>query len=571
MKKSVLGIFIFGILLIGMIGVVVAETNSTQGNPGSNSSQGNTSSNTTQSCGDGICTADEKAVICVEATYSNGSTMSGAGCWMTCAQDCEPIVCSAPNCVGAYQTGKFDSNGCPIYSCPPKCEKDSDCSKSCAGGTEKCSVQKCINGLCVSGTTPGGGDIDICLDDSNNYWDQETNKCYSGYSKEIILQLCKDPDGGSNYFEGAHTFGFRSYSSAEDSSRDLRIRTGGKDYCGDGKLIEHYCDEKGYIQTTYYDCPNGSKGCANDGACVMGEPISEKITCKFEDTKKEQQCYLAGSWTPADEGTKWCKADSGPGSCVISYSGYKGEKVTWKSTCGGYQYTTQDGNDEVIYFKCTEGETNISQIENKGFMYSYYQCYDGFEGKQGSESSCKPSDVWHKYAKEACEGHCYKDNSKCGVNTFSVSGECYLEEPSCSILNCVNSYYDYEANECKCGEENPTCKSDSDCPQPSCSIIDGVTFCPGLNKCINGQCKIEEETLVCKDSCPFEGKCYPMTYRKDGKYCSGSGSFEPQLEGNAACDNNFECKSNVCVGGQCVSQGLLEKIMSWFKRMFGGQ
>ena len=82
---------------------------------------------------------------------------------------------------------------------------------------------------------------------------------------------------------------------------------------------------------------------------------------------------------------------------------------------------------------------------------------------------------------------------------------------------------------------------------------------------------LSTEVLVCKDSCPLDGKCYPVMYRKGGKYCSDSGSFEQQLEGNAACDNSFECKSNVCVNGECISSGLIEKIMSWFKKMFGGE
>ena len=61
----------------------------------------------------------------------------------------------------------------------------------------------------------------------------------------------------------------------------------------------------------------------------------------------------------------------------------------------------------------------------------YAQCYDGAEEKQGDATSCKSSEVWQKYAQVFCEGHCYKDNSKCGVNSFAVSGECYLGEGLC--------------------------------------------------------------------------------------------------------------------------------------------
>ncbi|MDP2750116.1 MAG: hypothetical protein Q8O89_04765 [Nanoarchaeota archaeon] len=60
----------------------------------------------------------------------------------------------------------------------------------------------------------------------------------------------------------------------------------------------------------------------------------------------------------------------------------------------------------------------------RGFRYAKWECYDGKKETQGSESSCKPSELWQKYAQEACAGHCYADNSKCGVNSYSVGIEC---------------------------------------------------------------------------------------------------------------------------------------------------
>ena len=81
---------------------------------------------------------------------------------------------------------------------------------------------------------------------------------------------------------------------------------------------------------------------------------------------------------------------------------------------------------------------------------------------------------------------------------------------------------------------------------------------------------ITEPVLVCKDSCPLDKKCYPFGYRKGGKYCSDNGGFTEQLKGEEKCDNNFECDSNVCVSGKCISEGLIKKVLNWFKRMFGG-
>ncbi|MBU3913104.1 MAG: hypothetical protein KKB21_03525 [Nanoarchaeota archaeon] len=468
-----------------------------------------------------------------------------------------------------------------------------DCEYGCSNGAcLKETSQTCSNIKCDDGTIAkcalnmGTGycscescpsidlDIDSCLDNPKRYWDQETDKCYD-YNPNWIPSYCSDPDGGKNIFEYAHTYGFRSYSSADDPSRDLRIRTGGSDGCYNWQLIEHYCDAQGYIQTEYITCPNGCDT-NSKGACIKGEAITEKITCKFEGTSKQQQCYLAGQFTPADEGTKFCYAEAGPGSCVINYKDYKGAEVTWKSTCGSLAYTKQDGNDEVIYFKCSEGETNISEILNKGFRNVYFECYDGESSKSTERDACKSADYWKKFASNFCASHCEKSVEKCeqkygveeknedvikcigkcGINSFSLGNECYLQEETTT-------------------SPVQECKTDSDCSQPSCELGVPAEECPKTNKCVNGRCEpivemvSEGIMLICKDSCPLDGKCYPFGYRKSGKYCSDMGGFVEQKK-NEACDNNFECSSNVCVNNNCISQGFIEKIISWFKRLFGG-
>lgn len=74
---------------------------------------------------------------------------------------------------------------------------------------------------------------------------------------------------------------------------------------------------------------------------------------------------------------------------------------------------------------------------------------------------------------------------------------------------------------------------------------------------------------VC-DGCLQNSKCYQTGYRVGGEYCSGlTGNFTKQSIADSVCDNNFECESNICVSGKCVSGGLLEAILGWFKRLFG--
>jgi hypothetical protein len=199
-----------------------------------------------------------------------------------------------------------------------------------------------------------------CLEISTNYWDQETNKCYGGYSDSIIESSCSDPDGGVNTFEEAHTFGFRSYFA---SDQDKRIRTGGKDSCLTGTTLrEYYCSEEGYITSVNLECEFGCE----EGFCI-GNEVDIEI------------------------------------------------------------------GDEPIVIPKSVKETQTAYVCNSG---------------------------------------------------------------------------------CELGEI-----------------------------------------------------CYPLGHRKDTKYCSDELVFLQQLETDNLCENNFECSSNVCVSGECVSQGLLQKILAWFKRL----
>ncbi|HJO01339.1 MAG TPA: hypothetical protein QF458_00275, partial [Candidatus Woesearchaeota archaeon] len=205
----------------------------------------------------------------------------------------------------------------------------------------------------------------------------------------------------------------------------------------------------------------------------------------------------------------------------------------WKSSCGGYDYTIIDGESDYAEFKCiSELKVTEKIIGGKGFRYAYWQCYGGEEEKQGSESSCKLSRTWKKYATEFCQDECYKDGSKCGVNSFSITGECYLDFGEKEVVFVSSIEEEEKKQEEKTTEE-------------------------------------KEEILVCKDSCPLDGKCYPFGYRKADKFCSDTGSFVEQSKGDVGCDNNFECSSNLCVDSQCVSQGLFKKIMNWFSKLFG--
>jgi hypothetical protein len=130
-----------------------------------------------------------------------------------------------------------------------------------------------------------------------------------------------------------------------------------------------------------------------------GTEVSESVKCVFNDATTEQECY-------SEKGS--CK---GIGTCAVDVKGKKGEQVTWKSTCGGYAYTTMDGQNDYAEFKCG--------TITPGFYKAFWECYDGYHIQASSKKSLI-SETWNKYAQEDCRGHCYDDGSKCGVNSFGV-------------------------------------------------------------------------------------------------------------------------------------------------------
>jgi hypothetical protein len=63
--------------------------------------------------------------------------------------------------------------------------------------------------------------------------------------------------------------------------------------------------------------------------------------------------------------------------------------------------------------------------------------------------------------------------------------------------------------------------------------------------------------------------CYPVGYVKENKFCSANKTFEVQLETKGVCANNFECKSNLCLNNECLGKSFIQRVIDWFKNLFG--
>ncbi|MDP7181858.1 MAG: hypothetical protein QF811_05180 [Candidatus Woesearchaeota archaeon] len=65
------------------------------------------------------------------------------------------------------------------------------------------------------------------------------------------------------------------------------------------------------------------------------------------------------------------------------------------------------------------------------------------------------------------------------------------------------------------------------------------------------------------DGCISGGMCLPVGVRDKGEFCTTEGELRSQKPADIRCDNNFECKSNVCANGSCMDSGVFKKFLSW--------
>ncbi|MBI4447598.1 hypothetical protein HY643_01325 [Candidatus Woesearchaeota archaeon] len=97
------------------------------------------------------------------------------------------------------------------------------------------------------------------------------------------------------------------------------------------------------------------------------------------------------------------------------------------------------------------------------------------------------------------------------------------------------------------------------------------------NCCLPKETEEEREpstpTGAC-EGCKKEDSCLPYGTRVVEEsiptYCGLTKTLTPQVEEGSICQNNYECKTNECSNGTCISTyGLLAKIMQWLKSIFG--
>jgi len=432
-----------------------------------------------------------------------------------------PIECLIPNCEGAEDTGRKDSNGCIIYNCPatktctacvggvPTGTKDKDdcpiytcpaitCPIGCRCD-EKGNVLECASTSkpCpVNCNCDGQGNIISCstspqcpancnCDDKGNFIKcsikiscPSTCKCDSnGNILYCEKSECIDSDGGKNYYVKGKVFVPFSNSTYWDTCA-YEQNPNESDH---NLLYKAYCfvDKYGYGYD-YYSCPNGCK----DGACIP-----------FYDKKEELKTKTEYAYSSIDCPAKKCKEISK--KCL--------------------------GNDKIVIEECT----------------FYIKSNDRCEEITNTNSKILKGECDNKEVNQVvtfCQG-CQLDVSTC------IPFGTRLEKKNSAY------YCDITKNMIEQKEIKITCQNSYECLS---------------NNCKSGSC-----TPIC-EGCLNENKaCIPIGTRTSIQFCDSDYSFKNQNSEEGSCNNNYECSSNLCVNNKCISPSLLQRVIDWFKKLFG--
>jgi len=175
-------------------------------------------------------------------------------------------------------------------------------------------------------------------------------------------------------------------------------------------------------------------------------------------------------------------------------------------------------------------------------------------------------------------------------------------EIACSMPDCENVYYSGYGDKYGCPIYlcPPTVDEDKieiinetlNCPE-ECTCSGSTITCPTtvvedkkeiviINDCPEG-CVCTKDTMACEAEeveaekgcimgCRLNNTCVIQSTRVivngTQKFCNINSVWKEQLKEESVCNNNYECSTNLCIDGKCMSSGLIKKIVSWFQKIF---
>ena len=359
----------------------------------------------------------------------------------------------------------------------------------------------------------------------------------------------------------------------------------------------HYCSG----DTPYYDLINGCVECQVNSNCnAQAGGVCDVLT---------NECYYCTGSTPHYSITKKrcveCNVNSQCSSglicdilqniCVECWTDSNCvDGVCDNNVCVGCKYNFQCGDGEdcinnncisdssciprdcitrecgMIDSGCGEmdcGSCPSDQFCDNGLCYDievecdYNQKKDRWcEGDYAYSQKCEDGQ-WVDFIDVDCSYY----GKTCGAGGYECVEKAKAEEDRIRAEEIVK----ITGKEIKTIEEEKVCE-DGEVRYYNCPNGMKIIWCQCLNNdwnCIispESQCEQNETCSGClqKDICYQIGQRISIDGEK--KYCHFSGTLEGQKNGWRECNENYECKSNLCLEGECTDvKGLVEKASEW--------
>jgi len=220
---------------------------------------------------------------------------------------------------------------------------------------------------------------------------------------------------------------------------------------------------------------------------------------------------------------------------------------------GGTTFVQGQETFEVLYKKLNEGATLA-------------EAYTSTKLSIGGNTIMGDPTFHYKRTQELPppEDECIID-SDCDDNDASTKDTCIKTSKICAnekIIDCVTG-----DNYCP-----PNCnyQNDKDCLEPDQCSAD--SDCDDANACTTDRCtgkpkKCSNERI--SEGCNLNDDCVPIGTKTKTQFCDIDYSFKNQKPEDTSCSTNYECSTNKCVNNKCISPSFIQKIIDWFKNIFG--
>jgi len=444
--------------------------------------------------------------------------------------------------------------------------------------------------------------------------------CQNGACLKAPEIACTDSDGGLDYYEKGVVYGRWAYNDMPSA------KEGEKDYCAVGDkdnevsscsgtncyLVEFHCTSTTHFGNTPYTCPYG---CQN-GACLKAptevEEVPENVCANkgYKCTSAIRGCghykqmdYSCGTDyvicceeipycgdgvcfthdTPGyGETPENCPQDCGvpSGKPDLIIKNLKYNKVSAKLATIDFDIVNI-GNDNVddwfaiaVYI---DGRLHTHTIYNEQKIGTRY----GYD--EDAVIPIRPGERYHKHL-----SNYYWLGT--GKHEITVVADRFEGEEDNPLFEDIVDDMIYESNE---GNNKATIiigvseveevieiEPIEEIPIPTC--YDGIWNDGESGVDCGGPCKPCVATIeTCNVGCLSDGACLPFGTRivsehGEPMFCDLNQRFSLQKVDNQACQNSYECLSNSCHNGRCISiekeimetRGILEKILEWLKGFF---